>query len=44
MQQFQDDIMKNRILLEKIRKDLTGRIADLEKRVEVLEARLKSPK
>ena len=30
MQQFQDDIMKNRLLIEKINKDLTEKIGELE--------------
>ncbi len=41
MQQFQDDIMKNRIRLEEVNKNLSSRIDELEKRLEKLEALLK---
>ena len=44
MQQFQDDIMKNRIRLEEVNKNLSSRIDQLEKRLEKLEALLKKAK
>jgi uncharacterized protein YaaN involved in tellurite resistance len=37
MQQFQDDIMKNRLMLEKLNKELTERISRLEQRLHILE-------
>lgn len=40
MQQFQDDIMKNRLLIEKINKALLEKIASLEKRLDILESGL----
>ncbi len=41
MQQFQDDIMKNKLLLEKINKELSARIRKLEEKVSLLESRMK---
>ncbi|HYW96176.1 MAG TPA: hypothetical protein VE870_11345 [Bacteroidales bacterium] len=42
MQQFQDDIMKNRLRLEKINQQLSARIDELEKRILDLEEMTKS--
>ncbi len=41
MQQFQDNIVKNRLLLEKVSEELSARLEALEKRVKVLENQLK---
>jgi hypothetical protein len=41
MQQFQDDIMKNRKSIDKLNKTLLARIEDLERRIEVLESEIR---
>lgn len=38
MQQFQDDIMKNRLLIKKVNKELMEKIDALEKRLKILES------
>ncbi len=38
MQQFQDDIMKNRLVIQKVHNELLKKIESLEKRIEILES------
>jgi uncharacterized small protein (DUF1192 family) len=41
MQQFQDDIMKNRKNIDKLNKTLLAKIEELERRIEMLESEIR---